>query len=57
MNKSDTHVWQVILLTVIVLLSGSASPVLTQAEDLTLSAAFQDPTGVTGTFAFTFELE
>ena len=54
MKQYMYNVWTVVVVAGMLLLLAT---VLAQAEDLTLSATFRDPAGVTGTFAVTFELE
>ena len=54
MKHYRDDVWTVVVVAGVLLL---LTPILAHAEDLTLSAAFRDPAGVTGTVAFTVELE
>ena len=61
MKKHLDHSWKMVLfaLGLLMVLVASAPAVETTAlsEEVTLSAAFRDPTRTTGTFDFTFELE
>ena len=61
MNTSISHIWKGVLVAVVVFrVLGSAAPAFGTAadsQDVTLSATVREPSGTTGTVAFTFELE
>ena len=61
MNTDISHSWKGILfaLVVLVMLVSAAQAFGTEPEsqDVTLSATVREPSGTTGTVAFTFELE
>jgi hypothetical protein len=61
MKKRVSYVWKSILVVVVVfVVLGSAAQVFgttTDPQDVTLSATVREPSGTTGTVAFTFALE
>ena len=61
MKQHRYHLWKrVVFVLVVLVVLGSAAQAfgtVTDSQDVTLSATVREPSGTTGTVAFTFELE
>jgi hypothetical protein len=61
MNTDISHKWKGVLVALVVLMvlisAGQAFGTTTDSQDVTLSATVREPSGTTGTVAFTFALE
>jgi hypothetical protein len=60
MKKHMSYSWKSVLVLAILVVFGSAAQAVGTAadsQDVTLSATVREPSGTTGTVAFTFELE
>jgi hypothetical protein len=61
MNTYISHIWKGFFVALVVLMvfvsAGQAVGTAADSQDITLSATVREPSGTTGTVAFTFELE